>query len=96
MWIGIFSGLFSLPALLSLWAGLRETIRALHGASPVRWQRVTLAALILAGRWWLPLLRRVDPDEPKPLVPGERGTTPGSGGVTLARTYAKDLLSTSA
>ena len=83
MWIGIFSGLYSLPALLGLLIGLRETIDALRGAKPVRWERIGLAALILTGRWWMPLLRRADADEPRPLVPTRRGTAPGRDGVRL-------------
>ena len=83
MWIGIFSGLFSLPALLGLWAGLREIMCAFREARPIRRERVGLAALILTGRWWMPFLRRVDPDEPKPLVPRRRGTVAGTGGVRL-------------
>ncbi len=57
MWIGIFSGLFSIPALLGLWVSVREILRALGGAKPVRWERIGLAALILTGRWWMPLMR---------------------------------------
>ena len=83
MWIGIFSGLFSIPALLGLWVGAREIVRASGGAKPVRWERVGLAALILTGRWWMPLLRRRYSDEPKPLPPTRRGTVSGTGGVRL-------------
>ncbi len=83
MWIGIFSGLFSLPSLLGLLIGLREAGRALRGQNPVRWERIGLLVAILTGRWWMPWLRRIDPDEPKPLTPERRGTALGAGGVRL-------------
>ena len=83
MWIGIFTSLFSLPALLGLWLGVWEAIRALRRRPNVRWERVALAGLILTGRWWLPFLRRVDADEPKPLTPDRRGYAEGKGGVRL-------------
>lgn len=84
MWIGIFSGLFSVPALLGLLLGLTEAVRALRHPKTFRWERIALLGLILTGRWWMPFLRRVDPDEPKPLTPTRRGTTLGKGGVRLA------------
>jgi len=83
MWIGIFSGLFSAPALLGLLIGVWEAARALRGSKPVRWERLGLLVLILTGRWWMPFLRRVDPDEPKPLTLDRRGTALGTGGVRL-------------
>jgi len=83
MWIAIFSGLFSLPSLLGLLVGLREMTLALRGTKPVRWERIGLLAMLLTGRWWMPLLRRVDRDEPKELTPERRGFAEGYGGVTL-------------
>ena len=83
MWIGILSGLFSVPALLGLLLGLGEALRVGRGRRPVRWERLALLGLILTGRWWMPWLRRIDPDEPKPLTPTRRGTATGKGGVRL-------------
>ncbi len=83
MWIGIFSGLFSVPALLGLLLGLWEAGRALRRRPNVRWERIALLGLVLTGRWWMRYLRRVDPDEPKPLTPDRRGFALGVGGVRL-------------
>ena len=83
MWIGIFTGLFSIPSLLGLLAGLMEALRAVRGRRPVRWERLAMAALILTGRWWMRWLRRSDLDEPKPLTPARRGIALGRGGVKL-------------
>ena len=83
MWIGIFTGLFSFPALLGLLTGLAEAVRAARGRRPIRWERLALLGLILTGRWWIRYLRRADPDEPKPLTPSRRGTAEGRGGVRL-------------
>ena len=83
MWIGIFSGLFSVPALLSLFVGLVEAVRALRRRPHIRRERIFLLGLILTGRWWLRWLRRVDKDEPKPLTPDKRGFVIGQGGVRL-------------
>ena len=83
MWLAIFSGLFSIPALLGLLVGLREAVRVGRGVRPVRWEWLVLPALILTGRWWVRFLRRSDPDEPKALTPDRRGTARGRGGVPL-------------
>ena len=83
MWLAIFSGLFSVPALLGLLLGLREAVRAGRGARPVRWERLALLLLTLTGRWWVRLGRRRDPDEPQALTPNRRGTAVGRGGVPL-------------
>ena len=83
MWIGIFSGIFSVPALLGLLVGLAEALRAARGRRPIRWERLALLGLVLTGRWWMGFLRRADPDEPKPLTPARRGTAFGKGGVRL-------------
>ncbi len=83
MWIGIFTGLFSVPSLLGLLAGLAEAVQAARGRRPIRWERLALAALILTGHWWIRFLRRADPDEPKPLTPDRSGTAEGWGGVRL-------------
>ncbi len=83
MWIGIFSGLFSVPALLGLMIGFWEAARALRRRPNIRWERIVLLGLVLTGRWWLGWLRRVDRDEPKPLAPTRRGFTIGHGGVRL-------------
>ncbi len=83
MWIGIFSALFSLPALLGLLTGLADAVRAVRGRRPVRWERLALLGMILTGRWWMGCLRRADPDEPKRLTPDRRGTARGRGGVGL-------------
>ena len=83
MWIGIFTGLFSAPALLGLWLGAWEAVRALRRRPNVRWERLGLAGLILTARWWMGGLRRVDPDEPKRLTPTRRGFAEGKGGVRL-------------
>ena len=82
MWVGIFSGLFSFPAVLGLLLGLWEVAQALR-RRPVRPERLALLGLILTGRWWLRYLRRHDPDEPKPLTPTRQGTAFGHGGVRL-------------
>ena len=83
MWIGILSLIFSLPALAGLFAGIAEAARAARGRRPVRWERLALAGLVLTGRWWMRYLRRVDPDEPKRLVPARRGAASGRNGVAL-------------
>ena len=83
MWVGIFAGLFSFPPLLGLCLGVWEAIRALRRRPGVRWERLALAGLILTGRWWMPFLRRVDADEPKPLAPDRQGYVEGKGGVRL-------------
>lgn len=82
MWVGIFSGLFSIPSVLGLLLGLWEVTQTLR-RRPIRWERLALLGLILTGRWWMRYLRHVDPDEPKPLTPTRRGTAFGQGGVKL-------------
>ena len=84
MWLGIWSGLYAVPALLGLLLSIRQA------ASAVRRERIgeafgwlSLVALFLTGRWWVRLLRRSIADEPKPLQTGKRGTATGAGGVTL-------------
>ena len=83
MWLGILSGLYSIPAVLGLLFSLWQAIAAVRRRHSAFWGWLFLAALILTGRWWVRLLRRADPDEPEPLTPGRRGFALGSGGVKL-------------
>ncbi len=83
MWLGILSGLYSVPAVLGLLAGLWETVRLARGRSGIRWARLALLGLLLTGRWWVRLLRPRHPDEPKPLTPDRRGTAVGKAGARL-------------
>ena len=82
MWLGILSGLYAFPALAGLLLCLWKIGAAVRRRRPLPWGWLSLAALILTGRWWVRLLRRADPDEPKPLAPDKRGAV-GSGGVRL-------------
>ncbi len=84
MWLGILSGLYAVPALLSLAASLWQTASSVRRGrlwSAFAW--LSLAGVILTGRWWVRLLRRPSPDEPKALRPDKRGTAIGAGGVRL-------------
>ncbi len=83
MWLGILAGLYSLPAVLGLLAGLWEAARAARGRPDLRWARLALLGLLLTGRWWVRLLRPRAPDEPQPLTPDRRGTVLGKGGAWL-------------
>ncbi len=84
MWLGIWSGLYAVPALLGLLLSIWQAVSAARRrriGSLCGW--LSAAALILAGRHWVRLLRPVSPNEPKPLRPGRRGTAIGAGGVRL-------------
>ena len=83
MWLGILSGLYSIPSLIGLLAGLWKCVSALRGRQPFPWPWLALVGLILTGRVWLRLLRPAADDEPKPLSPTRRGTAFGHGGVRL-------------
>lgn len=83
MWLGILSGLYSLPALFLLLVGVWQSASAVRRGRQFPWGWLTLAGLVLTGRRWLRLLRRADPDEPKPLTPDRRGFAAGFGGVRL-------------
>ncbi|MGI4789994.1 MAG: alpha/beta fold hydrolase [Janthinobacterium lividum] len=83
MWLGILSGLYAIPALLVLLFSAWKTASAVRRHEQFPWPWLTLIGLILSGRWWMRLLRRHDPDEPKPLTPTCRGTAIGLGGVKL-------------
>ena len=84
MWLGILSGLYAVPALLGLLFSVRQAVSAVRRrriGSAFGW--LSLAALILTGRWWVRLLRPASADDPKRLPPSRRGTATGAGGVTL-------------
>ena len=83
MWLGIFSGLYAVPALLGLAASLWQMVLAVRRREASAFGWLSLVALFLTGRWWVRLLRRSSDDEPKPLLPSRRGTAIGSGGVRL-------------
>ncbi len=85
MWIAILALLYSAGPLLVLATGMRLLA---HSWKRRRWTGETwgglaLVLLTLTGRRWVRFLRRPDPDEPKPLTPTRRGSTPGRGGVRL-------------
>lgn len=82
MWLGILSGLYAIPALFVLLLSFWKSASAVRRRSSP-WLWLSVARLILTGRWWLRFLRRSDPDEPKPLVPDRRGFAVGPGGVRL-------------
>jgi pimeloyl-ACP methyl ester carboxylesterase len=83
MWLGIFSGVFSVPALLGLLLCVWNTARALKRRERFPWGWATLAALILTGRNWIRLQRRAGPDEPRRLTPDKRGTAQSFDGLRL-------------
>ena len=82
MWLGILSGLYAIPALFLLLLSVWKSASALRRRS-LLWAWISLAALLLTGRWWLRFLRPKASDEPKPLVPDRRGFAVGAGGVRL-------------
>ena len=84
MWLGIWSGLYAIPALLGLAASLWQMVLAVRRGrvfSAFAW--LSAATLLLTGRWWVRLLRPASADDPKRLHPSRRGTATGAGGVTL-------------
>jgi pimeloyl-ACP methyl ester carboxylesterase len=83
MWLAIFSGLYTIPALFGLCVSAWKLVGAVRRRQPIPWGWLLCIGLILTGRRWVRLLRRADPDEPKPLTPGKRGFAVGSGGVKL-------------
>ena len=83
MWLGIFSGLYAIPALFGLLLGLWKTVSAMRLHRPLPWAWLSLAGLIFTGRWWMRMLRWKNADEPKPLTPDRRGFAVGFSGVKL-------------
>ena len=82
MWLGILSGLYAIPALLVLSVSFWKSASAVRRRS-LPWLWLSVAGLILTGRWWLRFLRPAALEEPKPLVPDRRGFAMGQGGVKL-------------
>lgn len=83
MWLAIFSGLYSVPALLGLCLCAWKTVSAACHRRPSFWGWLALTGLICTGQQWVRRLRRAGPDEPKPLATGKRGFARGHGGVRL-------------
>jgi pimeloyl-ACP methyl ester carboxylesterase len=83
MWLGIFSGLYAIPALFVLLLSFWKSAAAVRRHRSVPWGWLSLIALVLTGRWWMRFLCRNGSDEPKPLVPQKRGFAAGPGGVML-------------
>ncbi len=82
MWLGILSGLYAIAPLLILTLSVWKSAAAVRRRS-LPWSWLSLAALLLTGRWWLRFLRRADPDEPEALLPEKRGFAVGPGAVLL-------------
>jgi pimeloyl-ACP methyl ester carboxylesterase len=85
MWIALLALFYSLTPVFTFAVGLCRLVASLRrrrwdgGA----WSGLMLVLLTLTGRWWVRLLRPAAEDEPKPLTPTHRGSTPGWGGVRL-------------
>lgn len=82
MWLGIFSGIFSVPAVAGLLWGLRNAGQAAQRGQ-IPWGWLAWLALLLTGRHWVRRLRPRSQNAPRPLRPTRRGVAFGRGGVRL-------------
>lgn len=80
MWLALLAFLYSLPPFIFLTLGLQ---RLGQRGWRKRWPGLLAAGIVLAGRWWVRLLRPKGMNDPRPLTPNRCGVAYGPGGVRL-------------